>query len=144
MSFASEREAWDSLESMASDEGMASLQHLSLMKMEAEGPTLIAMDDEIVQHVLSDMGANAVPRCGSSISSATWPSGVSDSKCVTAAPVCCSLRPSLSTARPHGQWCSRDCKALVRLGKRRTRPTTFPTIGLLAQCAPWRQPSSIG
>ncbi len=62
MSFASEREAWESLESMASDEGMASLHHLSLMKMDADGPTLIAMEDEIVQHVLSEMGANAVPR----------------------------------------------------------------------------------
>jgi hypothetical protein len=49
--FASEEEAWDELRQWAEESGLEDLHGLGLMQTQDEKPTLIAMEDELVQRV---------------------------------------------------------------------------------------------
>jgi hypothetical protein len=57
--FASEGNAWDALCRAAVDDGLESIANLSLLRVENGQPTLIAMEDELVQRVIREM--NRVP-----------------------------------------------------------------------------------
>lgn len=57
--FATESDAWDALCRAAADDGLESIANLSLLRMENGQPTLIAMDDDLVQRVEREM--NRVP-----------------------------------------------------------------------------------
>jgi hypothetical protein len=49
--FANESDAWETLCRAAADDGLESIANLSLLRMENGQPTLIAMEDELVQRV---------------------------------------------------------------------------------------------
>jgi hypothetical protein len=53
--FASEGEAWAALRSWASDDGLAAIGDLSLMRIEQGEPMLVAMDAELVRRVAHDL-----------------------------------------------------------------------------------------
>lgn len=55
--FPSECDAWDALRAWASDDGLAAIADLSLMRMEDGHPALIAMEDELVRRVADGLVA---------------------------------------------------------------------------------------
>jgi hypothetical protein len=57
--FATEREAWDALRSWARDEGVEAITDLSLLSIQDGEPTVIAMEDDLVQRVAHELGQGA-------------------------------------------------------------------------------------
>jgi hypothetical protein len=57
--FVSESDAWDALCQAAGDDGLESIENLSLLRIDNGKPTLIAMEDELVQRVVREM--NTIP-----------------------------------------------------------------------------------
>jgi hypothetical protein len=54
--FATEDEAWDALRQWAAEFGLEELHDLGLMRLENGRPTLVAMEDDLVQRVERELG----------------------------------------------------------------------------------------
>ena len=58
--FADEREAWEKLRQMALEFGLEELEGLGLSQTQDGQDTLIAMEDDLVQHVARELSLEAV------------------------------------------------------------------------------------